>query len=219
MPIPKPTRPAKRLLLRDMVFVRLRDAIVDGDLHPGETVVESDVEAWANASRTPVRETIDRLAAVGLIDVLPQRGTLVAEIDVDRAAQTFSLLGEVLAVSFGVVAPVLTAGQRTALAAAARAVRSPVDLFRSDGFFDTVVAVVGNPRIRQVFDELAPHVIRTWRLVPETAPPIDGLDLSAVLAATPEPPSGPGVVGAGEQLLRAWFTSVDTTSVTERGGN
>lgn len=205
MPIPKPTRPAKRLLLRDVVFAKLRDAIVSGELQPGETINEAEVESWANASRTPVREAIDRLAAVGLIDVLPQRGTLVAELDPQRAAAAFSVLGELLAVSSRIVVSAATSSQRDTVVRRARSVRSAVDLLAPEGAFDLLVGVIGNPRLRQAWDELAPHVVRTWTIAPEHAPTVDGLDLDGFAAALTSG-DGEGV----EAVLRRWFDAHDT---------
>lgn len=204
MPIPKPTRPAKRLLLRDVVFAKLRDAIISGELQPGETINESEVEAWANASRTPVREAIDRLAAVGLIDVLPQRGTLVAAVDPVRAASSFSLIGELLAVSARVVVPVATVSQREAVARRARSARTATDLFATDGAFGALVGVIGNPRLRQAWDELAPHALRTWTIAPEHAPSLDMLDLEDFAAAVTD-----GDGDRVEAVLRRWFDAHD----------
>lgn len=204
MPIPKPTRPAKRLLLRDVVFAKLRDAIVSGELQPGETISESEVESWANASRTPVREAIDRLAAVGLTDVLPQRGTLVAELDPQRASSSFSLLGELLAVSSRIVVPVATATQRDAVARRTRSVRSAAQLVATDGVFDVLVGVIGNPRLRQAWDELVPHVLRTWTIAPEHAPTLDELDLDGFAAAVTD-----GDGDRTEAVLRRWFDAHD----------
>lgn len=205
MPIPKPTRPAKRLLLRDVVFAKLRDAIVSGELRPGETINESEVEAWANASRTPVREAIDRLAAAGLIDVLPQRGTLVAELDPARAASAFSLLGELLAVSVRVVLPDATVTQRDAVVRRVRVARSAVELITPGGALDLLIGVVGNPRLRQTWDELEPHVARTWTIAPDLTPSLDGLDLDALAGAVTE-----GEGDRAEAVLRRWFDANDT---------
>jgi DNA-binding GntR family transcriptional regulator len=204
MPIPKPTRPAKRLLLRDVVFAKLRDAIVSGELQPGETINEAEVESWANASRTPVREAIDRLAAVGLIDVLPQRGTLVAELDPQRAASSFSLLGELLAVSARVVVPAATGTQHDAVARRTTSVRSAAELIAPGGAFDVLVGVIGNPRLRQAWDELVPHVLRTWTIAPEHAPTLDELDLDGLAAAVTD-----GDGDRTEAALRRWFDAND----------
>ncbi|SOC89563.1 DNA-binding transcriptional regulator, GntR family [Curtobacterium sp. 314Chir4.1] len=212
MPIPKPTRPAKRLLLRDVVFAKLRDAIVSGQLQPGETIGESDVESWANASRTPVREAIDRLAAVGLVDVLPQRGTLVAALDPRRASSSFSLLGELLAVSSRIVVPATTVSQRDAVVRRTRSVRSATELIAEDGVFDALVGVIGNPRLRQAWDELVPHVLRTWTLAPEHMPSMDELDLDGFAAAVAD-----GDGDHAEAVLRRWFDAHDAHPRTVLG--
>ncbi|MFJ3034735.1 GntR family transcriptional regulator [Curtobacterium pusillum] len=212
MPIPKPTRPAKRLLLRDVVFAKLRDAIVSGQLQPGETISESDVESWANASRTPVREAIDRLAAVGLVDVLPQRGTLVAELDPRRASSSFSLLGEMLAVSSRIVLPVTSVSQRDAVVRCTRSVRSATELIAEDGVFDALIGVIGNPRLRQAWDELVPHVLRTWTIAPEHTPSLDELDLDGLAAALTD-----GDGDHAEAVLRRWFDAHDAHPRTVLG--
>jgi len=55
MPIPAGA-PLSRSLLRDDVYVRLRDAIVDGTFTPGEQLRDGDLAQWLGVSRTPVRE-------------------------------------------------------------------------------------------------------------------------------------------------------------------
>ena len=81
MPIP-PSAPAiDRRLLRDDVYGRLRDAIVDGTLAPGEQLRDGELAAWLGVSRTPVREALLRLAEVGLIVAKPGRSTTVSSLD------------------------------------------------------------------------------------------------------------------------------------------
>lgn len=203
MPIPKPVRPAQRKLLRDVVFDRLREAIVNGDLHPGEDIIEADVEQWAGASRTPVREALDRLAAVGLVVIAPQRGTTVAALDPDRSAQAFSLLGDLVAGALRGVAAAFDERERAVLQRAFTAVAGPIDLLVPGGAFDCVVAVVGNSRLRQVYDEIAPHVLRAWRAGVDV-PSIDGLDTTTIGDAIVV---GDGV--AAETAIRTWFGAVD----------
>ena len=60
----------------------LRDAIVRGELRPGEALSETDIAARYSVSRQPVREAFIRLAQERLVAVLPQRGTFVVRISV-----------------------------------------------------------------------------------------------------------------------------------------
>ncbi|QEW04225.1 GntR family transcriptional regulator [Microbacterium lushaniae] len=81
MPIPADSPALDRMLLRDDVYGRLRDAIVDGTFAPGEQLKDGELAAWLGVSRTPVREALLRLAASGLVVTQPGRSTTVSSID------------------------------------------------------------------------------------------------------------------------------------------
>jgi DNA-binding GntR family transcriptional regulator len=66
--------------LGPQVFSRLRDAIVTLKLLPGQRLSEAEIAKTMEVSRQPVRGAITRLAEVGLIRVLPQRGSYVVKI-------------------------------------------------------------------------------------------------------------------------------------------
>ena len=66
-------------LLRDVAYERLKEAIRDGALRPGEALPESRVSAALQISRTPVREALQKLAQEGLVQILPNRAVTVAE--------------------------------------------------------------------------------------------------------------------------------------------
>ncbi len=81
MPIPAGSPAVDRSLLRDDVYRRLRDAIVDGTFTPGEQLKDGELAEWLGVSRTPVREALLRLGASGLVVALPGRSTKVSAID------------------------------------------------------------------------------------------------------------------------------------------
>ena len=62
----------------------LRGAILDLALEPGAPIVEADVATRFEASRTPVREALLRLADEELVEIRPQRGTYVARLSLAR---------------------------------------------------------------------------------------------------------------------------------------
>lgn len=68
------------LPLRDIVFLTLRQAILMGDLEPGERLLEVSLADRLGVSRTPVREAIRKLELEGLVLMLPRRGAEVAKI-------------------------------------------------------------------------------------------------------------------------------------------
>ena len=67
--------------LREVVAGRLRSLILDGELKPGERLVEGHLAERLGVSRNPVREAMRSLEATGLIEVVPRRGAYVSTID------------------------------------------------------------------------------------------------------------------------------------------
>ena len=68
------------LPLRDVVFNTLRQAILKGELKPGERLMEIQLANKLGVSRTPVREAIRKLELEGLVLTIPRKGAEVAEI-------------------------------------------------------------------------------------------------------------------------------------------
>ena len=66
--------------LRDLVFTTLRQAILKGELEPGERLMEIQLADKMGVSRTPIREAIRKLEKEGLVIMIPRRGAEVAGI-------------------------------------------------------------------------------------------------------------------------------------------
>ncbi len=66
--------------LRDVVFKTLRQAILKGELSPGERLMEIQLAKKLGVSRTPIREAIRKLELEGLVLMIPRRGAEVAGI-------------------------------------------------------------------------------------------------------------------------------------------
>lgn len=72
---------------------RLRELIVHGQLVAGTRLNERLLCVQFGVSRTPLREAIKLLAAEGLVELLPNRGAIVAKIDAMRVAETLAIMG------------------------------------------------------------------------------------------------------------------------------
>jgi len=68
------------LPLRDVVFNTLRQAILKGELKPGERLMEIQLAQRLGVSRTPIREAIRKLELEGLVTMVPRKGAEVAQI-------------------------------------------------------------------------------------------------------------------------------------------
>ncbi len=77
----KPQPERKRGSGVKLVYDMLRDEILDLKLVPGSPVDEVQLAERFQLSRTPIREALVRLAGEGLIETLPNRSTMVSNID------------------------------------------------------------------------------------------------------------------------------------------
>ena len=85
--------PVKRISrsVQDNVYSALRVSIINLNLAPGTAISETEVSLKFQVSRTPVREAFIRLSKEGLVEVIPQKETLVSLIDPIRVKQEFFL--------------------------------------------------------------------------------------------------------------------------------
>lgn len=79
--------------LADQIFDIVGNAIVEGTLEPGEKVNDKELAAALGISRTPVREALQRLTWVGLVEVAPSRYTRVTEITEEMVHSTLEHIG------------------------------------------------------------------------------------------------------------------------------
>ncbi len=177
MPVPVTEAVSPRRLIRDEVFLRLLDAIVEGDLTPGEQLYDAEIEKWVGVSRTPVREALNQLATMGLVEIMPQKRTRVTPIDPERLRGLVDTVGTLL---HGVVrdaTPLLTDADKDALrdaleAAAATADATPVE--RDRVLTESVIAVfvrrLDNRTIARLFKRHLPEVRRALIVAPTSGP-------------------------------------------------
>ena len=156
MPVPAQREVHRRTLLRDDVYVSLRDAIVRGELAPGEQLRDSELSAWLGVSRTPIREALLRLGRAGLVNATPGRITVVAPEDPQRVEWARQVASELhtLAVRMSAgrlddedLASMADANER--LRAALEAGDAEAALSADDDFHAVLVRASGNPLIAE----------------------------------------------------------------------
>jgi DNA-binding GntR family transcriptional regulator len=86
--------------LREQVIASLRDAILNGELQPGQKLVERELCSALDISRTTLREVLPQLQAEGLINSIAHKGPFVASIHADEVKEIYQVrrLLEALAV-------------------------------------------------------------------------------------------------------------------------
>ena len=77
--------------LRDLVFSAMREAILNGQLKPGERLMEVQLAEEMGVSRPPVREAIRKLELEGLVVMVPRKGAYVAGLTLKDVAEVFEI--------------------------------------------------------------------------------------------------------------------------------
>ena len=107
----------KRSLIRsgttvDQMVRAIGDRIVTGFLRPGEKLDETSLAARFDVSRTPVREALGQLSAMGLVERRPNRGAIVAVVTHEHLASMFESMAELGAICARFSAERMTSSER-----------------------------------------------------------------------------------------------------------
>ena len=81
--------------LRKDITRLLREAIIRGELLPGERLIEPEIADKLGVSRTPVREALLKLEAEGFLRVIPRKGAVVAPFSITEACEIYEILIEI----------------------------------------------------------------------------------------------------------------------------
>lgn len=112
----------KRSLVRlgttvDQMVRAIGDRIVTGVLRPGEKLDETSLAARFEVSRTPVREALGQLSAMGLVERRPNRGAIVAVVTQEYLTSMFESMAELEGICARFCAERMTVSERRALEA------------------------------------------------------------------------------------------------------
>ncbi|HVH52101.1 MAG TPA: GntR family transcriptional regulator, partial [Gaiellaceae bacterium] len=93
----------------DDIALVIEEAIVSGELAPGTVLRQEQLSEQFNVSRTPVREALRRLAALGLVSFVPNRGVRVRTISREDLHEAFMVRAELESLATEVAATKMTA--------------------------------------------------------------------------------------------------------------
>lgn len=171
MPITQDIPAINRRLLRDDVYNRLRDAIVNGTLAPGEQLRDGELADWLGVSRTPVREALLRLAEAGLVAALPGRSTTVSCLDMRAVRDARDVVAAMHELAVREAVASLTETDLETMREANRRFRSALErgdmeavLQADDDLHGVPVAVVANRALSAVLEQFTPVLRRAERL-------------------------------------------------------
>ena len=155
------------LPLRDVVFKTLRQAILKGELEPGERLMEIQLAERLGVSRTPIREAIRKLELEGLVLMIPRRGAEVAKIseknlrDVLEVRRSLEELAIDLACQRIQEEELETLREAQKEFAAAIAAGDAMEIAQTDEkFHEIIYSGTGNQKLMQILSNLREQMYR-----------------------------------------------------------
>jgi len=139
MPVAIPPVTPSRTLLRDLARERLRDAILHGELQPGEHLHDTELCSWLGCSRTPIRDAINDLVRTGLVELEANRFTRVAAPRPEHAVPGLQALGMLFGGPVRSAVPALGTGPRRELV---RAIGRAIDALDGEEVLPATSAAV-----------------------------------------------------------------------------
>ena len=104
----------------DDLALALEEAIVSGEIPPGSVLRQEHLSDQFQVSRTPVREALRRLAALGLVTFEPNRGVRVRMLARDELREAFLVRAELESLATEIATPKMSTDDLAELEAAER---------------------------------------------------------------------------------------------------
>lgn len=155
------------LPLRDVVFKTLRQAILTGELKPGERLMEIHLANRLGVSRTPIREAIRMLELEGLVTMIPRKGAEVSRISKQDITDVLEVRASLDALAVRLCCERITEEELAELEKASKAFGEAINsgdltaVARADvDYHDIIVSASKNKRLKQMVLNLAERVYR-----------------------------------------------------------
>ncbi|MGE0151532.1 MAG: GntR family transcriptional regulator [Reyranellaceae bacterium] len=137
--------------VRQQVAASFRNAILNGRFQPGVRLIEKELCELTGASRTSVREALRQLETEGLVEVLPNKGPIVASISAKQARSLYQVRAALESLAGDLFARNATDAQMARLEAAVEEVAQAYDngdidlmLKAKDGFYGILLEGADN---------------------------------------------------------------------------
>jgi len=169
MPVPTDHAKPLRVSAKENAFNQLQQWIIDGTLHPGEKLNDTELAGALGVSRTPIRESLQLLEVQGFVRMYPGKATQVTEVDKESITDLLPPLAALQALSAELAIPQLTEETIALLESTNRRFAHAVytenyfsALKIDEEFHQIIVDVADNPYIISMVASLQAHVRRLF---------------------------------------------------------
>lgn len=161
------------LSVAEQIANTLKQLIINGELRPGERVLETDLATRFNVSRAPVRDSLRMLHKDGFIDIIPRRGAQVHLPSPADVSNLYEIRAELFALAARKAAVAMDAQLlRLAQQGVAVLVRmgegdtaTPTDFLQARTSLGTLVMIAANnPKLRELIGVLGMQAVTHARI-------------------------------------------------------
>ncbi|WP_062200736.1 GntR family transcriptional regulator [Demequina salsinemoris] len=158
------------LQIKEIVYRKLRDALVEHEFPPGASLREVTLSARYGVSKTPIREALVRLEHDGLVEVAPYRGARARVYSIGDARELFAARGILERECVRMVAASQD-GRLDQLRKNVEATRTALDAgdlaaagIGLDEFDDIMFSALDNHMLGELVDRLSLHLRRLGKI-------------------------------------------------------
>ena len=131
----EPTVPRAEKTRSGYIRELIEESIATGRFPPGMRLDETMLAERFNVSRTPLREALFQLASIGIIEMKPRRGSVVAEVTPHQLFEMFEVMGELEGMCGRLAARRMSDAERRRLVASLRACESASEAMDPDWYY------------------------------------------------------------------------------------
>lgn len=162
-------------MLHEEVVGRVRAMLLDGDIPPGARIPERDLCEKLQISRTPLREALKVLAAEGLVQLLPNRGSRAAKLTDNDMRDLFEVCQGLEALAGELACERITDAEIADVAAAHAAMarhygdNDLLQYYRCNRHIhEAIIAAAGNPVLSNLYESVTARIRRARYVTPMT---------------------------------------------------
>ncbi len=163
-------------MLHEEVVSRIRAILLDGEIPPGARIPERDLCERLQISRTPLREALKVLAAEGLVQLLPNRGSRAARLTDKDMRDLFEVCQGLEALAGELACERITEEEIGEIAAAHAAMAHHyrngdlIQYYRCNrAIHEAIVAAAGNPVLGGLYNSVTARIRRARYVTPMTS--------------------------------------------------
>lgn len=151
---------AKYRSIQDIVFTTLRDEIVSHTLKPGDILNTVELSKRLGVSRTPIREALNRLISIGLVEEAPHRSCCVKKLSADQLIEIYYIRAALSGVAARLAATRISEADKKQLADLCDQMektdepdQSKAMLEKNREFHNIIIAAANSPRLEDILEQ------------------------------------------------------------------